>query len=445
MLDTSTETSFILVVDDTLTNLEIISEALIGAGFEVATAVDGKKALEQIQSRVPDLILLDVMMPVMDGFETCKNLKIQPETHDIPVIFMTAITDTNSKVEALSLGAVDYITKPFHKAEVLARISAHLQLRSLNKNLEKRVIERTAELNQALKDLQEYQLQLVQQEKMSVLGQLVAGLAHEINNPVSCIYGNLGHALTYFENMDKLINLYQSYYPQPVQEIQNEISEMDLAYVRSDLPNLIFSMKEGIQRIRDISRSLRIFSRSDTEKKIQFDIHEGIDSTILILKHRLKGSENHPDIEIKRDYGVIPQVNCFPGQLNQVFMNILANAIDALEESFSNNYYSVIDSEITVNQEMMAETPQIIIQTILSEDESYALIKIKDNGIGMPQQIKERIFDNLFTTKPVGKGTGLGLSIARQIIIQKHGGKLEVNSEPGRGSEFIINIPIEYL
>ncbi|ABA21770.1 Response Regulator Receiver Signal Transduction Histidine Kinase [Trichormus variabilis ATCC 29413] len=443
MLDTSTETSFILVVDDTLTNLEIISEALIGAGFEVATAVDGKKALEQIQSRVPDLILLDVMMPVMDGFETCKNLKIQPETHDIPVIFMTAITDTNSKVEALSLGAVDYITKPFHKAEVLARISAHLQLRSLNKNLEKRVIERTAELNQALKDLQEYQLQLVQQEKMSVLGQLVAGLAHEINNPVSCIYGNLGHALTYFENMDKLINLYQSYYPQPVQEIQNEISEMDLAYVRSDLPNLIFSMKEGIQRIRDISRSLRIFSRSDTEKKIQFDIHEGIDSTILILKHRLKGSENHPDIEIKRDYGVIPQVNCFPGQLNQVFMNILANAIDALEESFSNNYYSVIDSEITVNQEMMAETPQIIIQTILSEDESYALIKIKDNGIGMPQQIKERIFDNLFTTKPVGKGTGLGLSIARQIIIQKHGGKLEVNSEPGRGSEFIINIPIE--
>lgn len=267
MLDTSTETSFILIVDDTLTNLEIISEALIGAGFEVATAVDGKKALEQIQIRVPDLILLDVMMPIMDGFETCKNLKIQPETHDIPVIFMTAITDTNSKVEALSLGAVDYITKPFHKAEVLARISSHLQLRSLNKNLEKRVTERTAELNQALKDLQDYQLQLVQQEKMSVLGQLVTGLAHEINNPVSCIYGNLGHALTYFENMNKLINLYQSYYPHPVQEIQDEISEMDLAYVRSDLPNLIFSMKEGIQRIRDISRSLRIFSRSDTEKK----------------------------------------------------------------------------------------------------------------------------------------------------------------------------------
>ncbi|MBD2250751.1 hybrid sensor histidine kinase/response regulator [Nostoc parmelioides] len=443
MLDTSTETNFILVVDDTLTNLEIISEALIGAGFEVATALDGKKALEQIKSRVPDLILLDVMMPIMDGFETCKNLKIQPETHDIPVIFMTAITDTNSKVEALSLGAVDYITKPFHKAEVLARISSHLQLRSLNKNLEKRVIERTAELNQALKDLQEYQLQLVQQEKMSVLGQLVAGLAHEINNPVSCIYGNLGHALTYFENMDKLINLYQSYYPHPVQEIQDEISEMDLDYVRSDLPNLIFSMKEGIQRIRDISRSLRIFSRSDTEKKIHFDIHEGIDSTILILKHRLKGSENHPDIEIKRDYGVIPEVNCFPGQLNQVFMNILANAIDALEESFSNKYSSIIGSAVNDHQKLIVETPQIIIQTMLSEDKSHALIKIQDNGIGMPPQIKARIFDNLFTTKPVGKGTGLGLSIARQIIIQKHGGKLDVNSESGRGSEFMINIPIE--
>ncbi|MBD2345177.1 sensor histidine kinase [Anabaena subtropica] len=436
MLDTSTENSFILVVDDTLTNLEIISEALTEAGFEVATAIDGKKALQKIQHRLPDLILLDVMMPVMDGFETCKHLKTHPETHDIPVIFMTAITDTDSKVEALSLGAVDYITKPFHKAEVLARISTHLQLRNLTKNLETRVVERTSELNRVLQDLQEYQLQLIQQEKMSVLGQLVAGLAHEINNPVSCIYGNLGHALSYFESMSHLIDLYQNYYPHPVTEIQNEISEMDLEYVRSDLPNLIFSMKEGIQRIRDMSRSLRIFSRSDTENKIQFDIHEGIDSTILILKHRLKGSENRADIEIKKHYGEVPLINCFPGQLNQVFMNILANAIDALDESFTSNQSSVINSEII-------GIPQVLIQTMLSEDTNNVLIKIKDNGIGMLDEVQQKIFDNLFTTKPVGKGTGLGLSIARQIIVQKHEGKLEVNSAMGKGSEFIITIPID--
>ena len=436
MPNTSAENNFILVVDDTITNLEIISESLTDAGFEVATAMDGKKALQQIQTRLPDLILLDVMMPVMDGFVTCKHLKNEPETKDIPVIFMTAIADTNSKVEALSLGAVDYITKPFHKAEVLARISTHLQLRNLNKNLEIRVLERTNELNQALQDLKESQLQLVQQEKMSVLGQLMSGLAHEINNPVSCLYGNLGHTLTYLQNMSHLIDLYQQNYPNPVPEIQNEIKEMDLDNLRADLPNLIFSMKEGIQRIRDISKSLRIFSRADTENKIQFNIHEGIDSTILILKHRLKSVEIRADIEIKKDYGNLPLINCFPGQLNQVFMNILANAIDALDESFSSNYADDTQALIT-------NIPQIIIQTMLSEDESQAVIIIKDNGMGMSQENKARIFDSLFTTKPVGKGTGLGLSIAQQIIVQKHGGKLEVNSELGKGAEFIINIPVE--
>ncbi|QLE58451.1 response regulator [Nostoc sp. TCL26-01] len=433
MLYTSAENNLILVVDDTLTNLEIISEALAEAGFVVVTANNGEKALQQVQIRLPDLILLDVMMPIMDGFTTCKQLKSNPATQDIPIIFMTAITDTNSKVDALSLGAVDYITKPFHKAEVLARISTHLQLRNLTKTLEKRVLERTNELNQTLQELQESQLQLIQQEKMSVLGQLVMGVAHEINNPVSCIYGNLGHTLTYFQNITKLLKLYQQYYPHPSPEIQNEIIDMDLEYVCADLPNLIFSMQEGIQRIREISHSLRIFSRADTENKVLFNIHEGIDSTILILKHRLKGCENYPDIEVYKDYGDLIPIKCFPGQLNQVFMNIISNAIDALEEA--NSAYK-IDKIATQNN-------QITIRTMLSENGYYVLIKIKDNGLGMSEEVKQKIFDNLFTTKPVGKGTGLGLSIARQIIVQKHGGTLEVNSAVGEGSEFIITIPIE--
>ncbi len=426
------EESLILVVDDTATNLEFVFEVLSDAGFEVAIASDGEIALKQVKYRLPDLILLDVMMPRINGFETCKKLKKNPETCDIPVIFMTANSDTDSKVEGLSIGAVDYITKPFHEKELLARIKTHLQLRNLTKTLEKRVADRTAALSKALQDLQESQLQLVQKEKMSALGQLVAGVAHEINNPVSFIHGNLGHASAYFQDMINLIDLYQQHYPEPVPEIQEEITAIDLKYVRSDLPNLISSMKEGVQRIRNISTSLRTFSRADSDRKVSCNIHDGIDSTIMILKHRLKASEDRPDIQVIRDYDNLPQVKCFSGQLNQVFMNLLANAIDALEESNSERNY--IEIETNPNQ--------LLIQTILTKDKNHVLIRIKDNGVGMSDDVQQKIFDHLFTTKPVGQGTGLGLSIARQIIVEKHGGTLEVNSASGQGSEFVITLPI---
>lgn len=426
------EDNLILVVDDTATNLEFISEILTDAGFKVALASDGEIALKQVQYRLPDLILLDVMMPRMDGFETCKKLKVNPETCDIPVIFTTANSDTDSKVEGLSIGAVDYITKPFHEKELLARIKTHLQLRNLTKTLEERVVDRTAALSKALQDLQESQLQLVQKEKMSALGQLVAGVAHEINNPVSFIHGNLGHASAYFQDMINLIDLYQQHYPEPVLEIQEEITAIDLKYVRSDLPNLISSMKEGVQRIRNISTSLRTFSRADSDRKVSCNIHDGIDSTIMILKHRLKASEDRPDIQVIRDYDNLPQVKCFSGQLNQVFMNLLANAIDALEESNLGRNYIEIE----------ANPNQLLIQTILTKDKNYVLIRIKDNGVGMSTDVQQKIFDHLFTTKPVGQGTGLGLSIARQIVVDKHGGTLEVNSASGQGSEFVITLPI---
>lgn len=426
------EESLILVVDDTTTNLEIVLEILTNAGFEVLTEVNGEKALKQVESRLPDLILLDVMMPKIDGFETCKKLKENSETCDIPVIFMTGNSDTESKIKGLNIGAVDYITKPFHEEELLARIKTHLQLRNLRKTLENRVADRTAALSKALKDLQESQIQLVQTEKMSALGQLVAGVAHEINNPVGFIHGNLGHASVYFQSMAKLIELYQQHYPHPVAEIQEEIAAMDLQHILSDLPNLISSMKEGVQRIRNISTSLRNFSRADSDRKVYCNIHDGIDSTIMILKHRLKASEFRPNIEVIKNYGDLPELECFSGQLNQVFMNILANAVDALEES--NLGRSYIEIETNPNQ--------IWIQTSLAEDKNNVLIRIKDNGVGMLPEIREKIFDHLFTTKPVGQGTGLGLSIARQIVVEKHGGSLEVNSAPDQGSEFIIKLPI---
>ncbi|MEH2356984.1 hybrid sensor histidine kinase/response regulator [Nostoc sp.] len=426
------EDSLILVVDDTTTNLEIVFDILTNVGFKVITENDGKRAIKQVEFQLPDLILLDVMMPGIDGFETCKRLKQNSATCDIPVIFMTANSDTPSKVKGLNIGAVDYITKPFHEEELLARIKTHLQLRNLTKTLEKRVLERTSALSRALKDLQESQLQLVQTEKMSALGQLVAGVAHEINNPVGFIHGNLGHASVYFQDMIKIIDLYQQHYPNPVQEIQEEIAAIDLKYILADLPNLISSMKEGVQRIRNISTSLRTFSRADSDRKVYCNIHDGIDSTIMILKHRLKASEDRPDIQVIRDYGVLPELECFIGQLNQVFMNLLANAIDALEESNVGLTYMEIE----------ANPNQILIQTILTEDKNYILIRIKDNGVGMSADVQQKIFDYLFTTKPVGQGTGLGLSIASQIVVEKHGGTLEVSSSIGQGSEFIIKLPI---
>ncbi|WP_228058214.1 response regulator [Nostoc sp. LEGE 12447] len=426
------EDSLILVVDDTTTNLGIVFDILTNVGFKVVTENDGNRALKQAEEQLPDLILLDVMMPGIDGFETCKRLKENSATCDIPVIFMTANSDTNSKVRGLNIGAVDYITKPFNEEELLARIKTHLQLRNLTKTLEKRVAERTAALSRALKDLQESQLQLVQTEKMSALGQLVAGVAHEINNPVSFIHGNLGHASVYFQDMANIINLYQQYYPNPVSEIQEEIAGIDLKYMLSDLPNLISSMKEGVQRIRNISTSLRTFSRADSDRKVSCNIHDGIDSTIMILKHRLKASENRPDIQIIRDYKNLPDLECFIGQLNQVFMNLLANAIDSLEESNIGRTYIEIE----------ANPNQIFIQTTLNENNNYILIRIKDNGVGMSADVQQKIFDYLFTTKPVGQGTGLGLSIAHQIVVEKHGGTLEVNSALGHGSEFIIRLPL---
>ncbi|MEH2193936.1 MAG: AAA family ATPase [Nostoc sp.] len=283
---------------------------------------------------------------------------------------------------------------------------------------------------QALQDLQKAQLQLVQSEKMSALGNLVAGIAHEINNPVGFIAGNIPPALDYLKDIFSLIDLYQQEYQQINPIIANKIDEIDLEYIQEDLPKLIASMELGINRIRDISTSLRTFSRADQYYKVACNIHEGINSTILILKHRLKANETRPAIEVITDYGNLPEVECFSGQLNQVFMNLLANAIDALEESNQGRSY----------QEIEANLNRITIRTFLQDN--YVNILISDNGNGMIAEVKERIFEHLFTTKGVGQGTGLGLAIARQIVVEKHGGKIIVESEVGTGTQFAIAIPI---
>ena len=423
----------ILVVDDTPANLEVICETLSDAGYIVATAINGDRALKRVQAYPPDLILLDVQMPGIDGFETCQRLKAEPKTATIPIIFMTALSDAQSKEKGFELGAVDYITKPFQEQEVLARVKTHLQLRQLTKNLEQRVAEQTADLEAALIQLQQSQIHLVQKEKMSALGNLVAGVAHEINNPLGFIAANLKPAQNYIKDLFQVIALYQKELVAPSATIQAFLKEIDLEYLQEDLPKLIDSMQEGVDRINAISISLRTFSRSDCEIPIPYNTHGGIDSTILILKHRLKANESRPEIQVITDYGDLPQVECFAGQLNQVFMNLLANAIDALEESNTGRSFAQIK----------AKPNQITVKTQLSQ--SHAAIGIQDNGTGMTDAVKQKIFEHLFTTKGVGQGTGLGLAIARQIVVQKHSGTLEVNSTLGEGTEFVISIPVKAI
>ncbi len=422
--------SLILIVDDTPANLEILSKALKESGFIVAVETDGEGALEQVSYHRPDLILLDVQMPGIDGFETCRRLKANPETKDIPIIFATALNDITHKVKGLTVGAVDYVTKPFQQEEVLARVKVHLQLYQLQQELEQRVEERTASLQQALDNLKQAQLQLVQGEKMSALGNLVAGVAHEINNPVGFLKGNIPPAQEYVQDLFGLIDFLLTKLPHPNEEVEEEMEAIDFDFIREDLPNLLNSMNVGVDRIKNISTSLRTFSREDKDYKTAFDLHEGIDSTILILKHRLKANNKRPAIEVIKDYGNLPDVECFPGQLNQVFMNILANAIDALDDSCEGRTFAEIETKPN----------QITIQTLPQGD--YALIRIQDNGVGIPEAVSQQIFEQGFTTKQVGKGTGLGMAIARQIVEQKHGGKLSFSSQPGAGTSFTIELPL---
>ncbi len=306
------------------------------------------------------------------------------------------------------------------------------------------------QFSETLKQLRQNQAQIVQTEKMSSLGLLVAGVAHEINNPVNFIYGNLTHVESYVQYLMDLVGLYRQHYPHPVPEVANNSDEEELEFLLEDLPKILHSMKLGADRIQKIVLSLRNFSRMDEEGAKEVDIHEGIDSTLLILQSQLKAKGNHQEIQIVKDYGQLPMVECLAGQVNQVFMNLLTNSIDALtaRRNLPNvaqpETFELVSSPV-VNPESTPQNapPTITIQTQML-DREWLLIRIADNGTGIPESARPVLFDPFFTTKPIGKGTGLGLSISYQIIAKRHQGVLDWSSTLGEGTEFIIKLPLKF-
>ncbi|MGD1860764.1 MAG: ATP-binding protein [Leptolyngbyaceae cyanobacterium] len=311
-----------------------------------------------------------------------------------------------------------------------------VELEALNEGLEDRVELRTRELQATLQELHRTQAQMLQSEKMSALGQMVAGVAHEINNPINFIFGNLTHAQTYVSDLLELIELYQRKQAGVDPEVEERVDSIDLDFMIEDLPKLMESMRIGSERIREIVMSLRTFSRLDEAEFKEADIHDGIDSTLMILQHRTKGKPNQPAIEIVKDYDTLPLIECYPGQLNQVLMNILSNAIDALEEKFALSRKGPIDPSASADK-----NPMIHIRTRRTAEDAV-LISIKDNGPGISADLGDRLFEPFFTTKTVGKGTGMGMAISYEIINQKHRGHLTYTSTLGEGAEFVIKIPI---
>ncbi|MDZ8053355.1 MAG: GAF domain-containing protein [Aulosira sp. ZfuVER01] len=426
---------FCFTVTHEAINAEIksaLGELPVGQGSLLAETILNLDMLQIENVAVTTLALTPQDLALLHQLETTSMLLLPLRTHagQLGAIICHQCsgsrTWTNSEVRLLK-AVSDQVAIALDQAELLVQTRAAAFAAQTQ----------ATHLGNALHQLQQTQMQLVQQEKMSSLGQLVAGVAHEINNPVNFINGNIAHASNYVRDLLELLHLYQEAYPHPIAAIEEKIETIDLDFLSEDLPSLLSSMRMGGDRIRQIVLSLRNFSRLDEAERKAVDIHEGIDNTLLILKNRLKLTSAKFEIQVIKKYGDLPPVECYAGQLNQVFMNILSNAIDALDEI--SNPTIIIQTQLIKGQ----KNNDVELSQLSTADS--VIIQIRDNGSGMTETVRQKLFNPFFTTKPIGKGTGLGLSISYQIVVEKHGGILNCSSELGQGSEFLIQIPVESL
>ena len=418
----------ILLLSSDATAFEIIAE--FGVFFEHSQPEPGKGIIGNIvQSNRAELVNDVQADPRLEGQKNVSAMICVPLRSKERVLGAIAIgtAKTDSyKAEHLKLVSI------FASQTAIAIEKAVLYEQSTQAAVQAKA--QTQKLQQALHELQLAQTQLIQSEKMSSLGQLIAGVAHEINNPVNFICGNLKYVAEYAQDLLHLLEKYQKFLPVAPSELESELDNIDLEFIMQDFPKLLDSMKLGTGRIVEIVQSLKNFSRHDEAEMKAVNIHDGIDGTLMILHHRVKADVHRPAIEIVKDYAKLPLIECYPGQLNQVFMNILANAIDALEESMEN-------WGVKNNPQSPTPNPQITIRTKVL-DQQWVVIRIADNGPGMKEEVIRRIYDPFFTTKDVGKGTGLGMAISYQIVVDKHGGMLKCRSQPSEGTEFWIQIPV---
>lgn len=414
----------VLLVDDQVIVSEVIRRSLASeSDIEFHYCSDPTQAIQTALELQPSVILQDLVMPEVDGLMLLRWFRMNPATAQVPMVVLSNKEDAMMKAEAFTHGANDYLIKLPDPIELVARIRYHAQayqnIQSLN--LATAIAQaKTKDLEVALEQLQSTQAQLIQTEKMSGLGQMVAGIAHEINNPVNFIQGNIKHIQEYFDDLFKMIDVYQHSPVQVSPENQETLDEIDLDYVRQDSNQAISSMRKGADRISMIVKSLRNFARLDQAEQKEVDLHEGLDSTVLLLQHRLGST-----IQVERQYAQLPLVQCYPAQLNQVFMHVLNNAIDGLKHN-----------------EYQPDKKIVITTNALGDDRVQ--IQIQDNGPGIPLEIQEKIFDPFFTTKPVDEGKGLGLSVSYRII-QEHLGRINVVSPSGQGACFKIELPVQQM